>query len=308
MTVYVDVVFMENLFMNYIILFATAVINKVEIKLIRILISSILGSIYAIVSYTNILSNSTGLIIKILLSVAMVYIAFYPDSLKRFMKQLLIFYLATFTFGGVAFALLYFIRPGEILIENGIYIGTYPIKIALLGGIVGFVIITIAFNIIKGKISKKDMFCDISIYINSKRKEMRAMIDTGNLLKDPITGMPVIIVEKEEIRSLLPVEILENLNKIINGEIENIKNIEQFINRFRVIPFNSLGKQNGLLLGIKADKIIIDYGENKIQNENIILGIYEKKLCKNDSYKALLGLDLLDGSDKKNEYFRNVKV
>lgn len=308
MTVYVDVVFMENLFMNYIILFATAVINKVEIRLIRILISSILGSIYAIVSYTNILSNSTGLIIKILLSVAMIYIAFYPESLKRFMKQLLIFYLATFTFGGVAFALLYFIRPGEILIENGIYIGTYPIKIALLGGIVGFVIITIAFNIIKGKISKKDMFCDISIYINSKRKEMRAMIDTGNLLKDPITGMPVIIVEKEELKSLLPVEILENLDKIVNGEIENIKNIEQFINRFRVIPFNSLGKQNGLLLGIKADKIIIDYGENKIQNENIILGIYEKKLCKNDSYKALLGLDLLDGSDKKNEYFRNVKV
>ena len=166
MTVYVDVVFMENLFMNYIILFATAVINKVEIKLIRILISSILGSIYSIVVYTNILSNFTGLIIKILLSVAMIYIAFYPDSLKRFMKQLLIFYLATFTFGGVAFALLYFIRPGEILIENGIYIGTYPIKIALLGGIIGFVIITIAFNIIKGKISKRDMFCDISIYIN----------------------------------------------------------------------------------------------------------------------------------------------
>ena len=60
MTVYVDVVFMENLFMNYIILFATAVINKVEIKLIRILLSSILGSIYAVVSYTNILSNFTG--------------------------------------------------------------------------------------------------------------------------------------------------------------------------------------------------------------------------------------------------------
>lgn len=308
MTVYVDVVFMENLFMNYIILFATAVINKVEIKLIRILISSILGSIYSIVAYTNILSNFTGLIIKILLSVAMIYIAFYPDSLKRFMKQLLIFYLATFTFGGVAFALLYFIRPGEILIENGIYIGTYPIKIALLGGIVGFVIITIAFNIIKGKISKKDMFCDISIYINSKIKEMRAMIDTGNLLKEPITGMPVIIVEKEELEGILPEEILDNLEKIINGEVENIKNIEQFMNRFRVIPFNSLGKQNGLLLGIKADKIIINYDENKIENKNIILGIYEKKLCKNDSYKALLGLDLLDRSDKKNEYFRNVKV
>ena len=308
MTVYVDVVFMENLFMNYIILFATAVINKVEIKLIRILLSSILGSIYAVVAYTNILSNSTGVIIKILLSVAMIYIAFKPEGFKRFIKQLLIFYLATFTFGGVAFALLYFVKPGELLIENGIYIGTYPIKIALLGGIVGFVIITIAFNLIKGKLSKNDMFCNISIYIDSKRKDMISMIDTGNLLKEPITGMPVIIVQKEELKDIIPMEILKNVNKIINGDIDDIKNIEQYISKFRVIPFNSLGKQNGLLLGIKADKIIVDYDENKIGKNNIIIGIYEKKLCKNNTYKALIGLDLLDGSDKKIEYFRNVKV
>lgn len=308
MTVYVDVVFMENLFMNYIILFATAVINKVEIKLIRILLSSILGSIYAVVAYTNILSNSTGVIIKILLSVAMIYIAFKPEGFKRFIKQLLIFYLATFTFGGVAFALLYFVKPGELLIENGIYIGTYPIKIALLGGIVGFVIITIAFNLIKGKLSKNDMFCNISIYIDSKRKDMISMIDTGNLLKEPITGMPVIIVQKEELKDIIPMEILKNVNKIINGDIDDIKNIEQYISKFRVIPFNSLGKQNGLLLGIKADKIIVDYDENKIEHNNIIIGVYEKKLCKNDSYKALIGLDLLDRSDRKIEYFRNVKV
>lgn len=294
--------------MNYIILFATAVINKVEIKLIRILLSSILGSIYAVVAYTNILSNSTGVIIKILLSVAMIYIAFKPEGFKRFIKQLLIFYLATFTFGGVAFALLYFVKPGELLIENGIYIGTYPIKIALLGGIVGFVIITIAFNLIKGKLSKNDMFCNISIYIDSKRKDMISMIDTGNLLKEPITGMPVIIVEKEELKDIIPMEILKNVNKIINGDIDDIKNIEQYISKFRVIPFNSLGKQNGLLLGIKADKIIVDYDENKIEHNNIIIGVYEKKLCKNDSYKALIGLDLLDRSDRKIEYFRNVKV
>ena len=89
MTVYVDVVFMENLFMNYIILFATAVINKVDIKLIRILLSSILGSIYAVVSYTDILSNSTGIIIKILLSIAMIYIAFKPEGVKKIYKAII---------------------------------------------------------------------------------------------------------------------------------------------------------------------------------------------------------------------------
>ena len=68
------------------------------------------------------------------------------------------FYLTSFLFGGTAFALLYFIKPQNILIRNGVYVGTYPIKIALLGGMVGFSIITISFKIVKNRISKKFSF------------------------------------------------------------------------------------------------------------------------------------------------------
>ena len=64
------------------------------------------------------------------------------------------------TKGGCAFALLYFIKPENIIMKNGVYIGTYPIKIALLGGIVGFVVTYIAFKIIKN-------MSGISIYVSS---------------------------------------------------------------------------------------------------------------------------------------------
>ena len=53
MTVYIDIIFLENLFMNCIILFATAVILKLPIKIVRILISGIIGSIYAVIIYTS---------------------------------------------------------------------------------------------------------------------------------------------------------------------------------------------------------------------------------------------------------------
>lgn len=42
MTVYIDIIFLENVFMNSIILFATATILKIPIKIIRILVSSII--------------------------------------------------------------------------------------------------------------------------------------------------------------------------------------------------------------------------------------------------------------------------
>ena len=271
MTIYVDVVFMENFFMNYIILFATAIINKIEPKLIRIAISSVIGSIYAVIVQLTIFENVIGIILKIMLSIAMVYISFKPENFKKCLKQLLIFYLTSFTFGGVAFALLYFVNPRELLIKDGVYIGTYPIKIALLGGTIGFMIITVAFKIVKGRINKRDVFCEIELNINDKKQTILAMIDTGNLLREPLTGSPVMIVEKEKLEGLLPREILENIDNIIKGELRNIKEGYNYTNRFRVIPFTSIGKQNGLLLGIKSDYVMIKYNEQIIKIENVVI-------------------------------------
>ncbi len=118
MTIYIDIIFLENLFMNYIILFATGTIIKAPIKIIRTFISSVLGSIYAIISYMSILEIYSNVILKIILSIGMVYIAFDSKSLKQIFKQLIIFYLTSFTFGGVAFAFLYFISPQHIIMDK----------------------------------------------------------------------------------------------------------------------------------------------------------------------------------------------
>ena len=204
MTIYLDVILLENLCMNYIILFATGLIHKVKIKAWKLFVASLIGGIYSILSFAPVLEIYTNFLFKVILSVVMVYISFHPQNVKQLFKELIIFYLVSFAFGGCAFALLYFIRPQDILARNGVLTGTYPIKIALLGGIVGFVIVNIAFKVVKGKLSKKDMFCNISIFINGKEKEIKAFIDTGNLLKDPISGIPVIVVEVSELEEMIP--------------------------------------------------------------------------------------------------------
>lgn len=118
MTIYIDIIFLENLFMNYIILFATGTILKLPIKITRTIISSIIGSVYAIISYMSILKIYSNIILKLILSISMVYIAFNSKNIKQFFKQLIIFYLTSFTFGGVAFSFLYFIRPQDILLKK----------------------------------------------------------------------------------------------------------------------------------------------------------------------------------------------
>ena len=297
MTVYLDVVLMENLCMNYIILFATGYIMKIKMKQQMLIASSLLGGIYAVIAYLEILPIYSSFGMKVILSIIMVYLAFQPKEIKKLCKQLVIFYLISFAFGGCAFALLYFIKPQNILMRNGVYVGTYPIKIALLGEIVGFIIVYTAFKIVKTKLHKKDMVYSITIKLEEKMLQTKAMLDTGNLLKDPISGMPVIVVEKQQLYSLLPAKLLNNIEKLIGGDGANLlEQIEEkeILTRFRMIPFSSVGRQNGLMLGFKADEVIIEKGEEKNMRKNVIVGIFNQMLSKNDNYSALIGIDMLE--------------
>ena len=55
------------------------------------------------------------------------------------------------------------------------------------------------------------MIYKIKIQIFDKEEEVSAMLDTGNLLRDPISKIPVIIVEKEKLYSIIPAELLDNI-------------------------------------------------------------------------------------------------
>lgn len=170
----------------------------------------------------------------------------------------------------------------------------------------GFIIITTAFKNIKGKLSKKDMFCNIKININSNTIYTKAIIDTGNFLREPITKIPVVVVEKEVLKGVIPEEILNNLSNIIEGkEIE----LGKYASKIRLIPFMSLGKENGMLIGIKADGITVNIQEDKLFIKNIIIGIYDGSLSKTGKYKALIGLELLENKGgNQDEYIRTLKI
>jgi len=301
MTIYLDIIFLENLCMNYIILYATAMIIKIKPNIIRIAIGALVGAIYAVVVVLNILNIYSNILFKIAISIVIIYIAFETKNVINLIKNILFFYLTSFTFGGVALALLYFIKPENILMKNGVYIGTYPIKIALMGGVLGFIIITVAFSIIKKKINRKSTYCNIDVYINGKLATVNALMDTGNFLKEPITGVPVVIVETDSLKDVLPINILENIKPIIDGKQEITRDLDEILSRLRMIPFNSLGKENGMLLGIKADYLVVRYQGEESKINNIVIGLYEGKLTRDETYNSLISLELLEGSEE-NEF------
>lgn len=295
MTIYIDVIFLENLIMNAIILYATSILLKKKPKCILVIISASIGAVYSIILYITELKIYTSIISKLVLSIVMIYIAFKPISFKKMLKQLIIFYLTSFVFGGVALYLIYYLKPDDILIKNGMYAGEYALKTIMLGAIVAFIIIKISIKVIKTKMSSKDMYCKIKINLNEKQIETKAMIDTGNLVREPITNNPVIITESSLLRDVIPKEILDNLENILCGNLEKIPQQiqDEYISKLRCIPYSSLGKENGMLVGIKANEIIVENEDAVKKTSNIIIGIYDKSLTKKGEYRALIGVELV---------------
>jgi stage II sporulation protein GA (sporulation sigma-E factor processing peptidase) len=283
--------------MNYIILWVTARFSKEYTSFLRLLFGALAGAVYAVIIFFPSLRFIYTLTFKILLSFFIIVISFFPQSLKQFLKILSIFYIVSFVFGGAAFGLFYFTNLGAIISNGVFYISNFPVKLLLLSSLISFFIIKFAWTAIQNRISKENIYILIDIVFENKIINLKGLIDTANSLHDPISNFPVIVVEYNAIKKILPDEIVEIFEKSKEDDLKLISSImsnSKWISRFRLIPFSSLGKQNGMLLGFKPDQVFINDLDNKKEIKNIIIGVYNNKLSKDESYSALLHPELMN--------------
>ena len=215
MTIYLDLIFLENFILNLIILYAVGIETKTKIKHLKIILASIVGSLYAIITFTIKNKFVSSIMMKIILSIIMVYISFNSKNYKELIKKTLFFYFTSFAFGGGALAVIYMVNTEKISIQNGIISGNYSVFTITCGVMIAFVVTLLSFKLIKNKISKNDLIRNITIKINNKYIKVKAMIDTGNFLKEPITNIPVIVVEDKLLRNIIHKEILDNIERIL---------------------------------------------------------------------------------------------
>jgi stage II sporulation protein GA (sporulation sigma-E factor processing peptidase) len=57
-----------------------------------------------------------------------------------------------------------------------------------------------------------------------------------------------------------------------------------------MIPFSSLGKTNGMLVGFRPDCVKVEGMENK---PDVVIGIYNDRLCRDGRYRGLLSPELV---------------
>ena len=279
MILYVEYYAIENLIINYIIISCTFIISKNSGSMKKKWTGAIIGMCYSILYLFDNFSLLFSIPMKILLILIISKISFNSESLKDYLRILIIFYFVNIFIAGSSFFIIYCTGLTHMTISFIIFI-TY------LSGI----ILKYIYNDIKELKHLYSMKKDISIHINNQCFEFKALLDTGNLLKDPISKSEIVVININKLYDILPKEFqqidLKNIDINLMDDIID-KLDENLSYRFRVIPVKQINDIN-LIIGIKSDYIKID--GHKIPN--VILGLSN---FNEDGYNAILNPQLLMG-------------
>ncbi|MDR0287265.1 MAG: sigma-E processing peptidase SpoIIGA [Clostridiales bacterium] len=298
MDVYVDVLLLENLLMDYLILNVTAKFAKKPIKTLRLLLGALIGAIYAVViMFLPDMQIYYTAPAKFLLSAAIVMVTYFPSKVRDFLKTLVCFYIATFIFAGGAFALLSF-GQGQGVVKNGAYYMLWdsPFNFAIIAGPSVFLLVRAFYKWIREIGAGDKILVSLYVVFDGNGVWVPALVDTGNQLKDPISGDPVIIVEADAVKGLMPTGLIECIG---DDDCKNMAGIEcvlreaGWFSKFRLVPFSSLGRSNGLLPGFKPDYIEVGTKEGKKETKQVVVCLYKHRLSRNSDYSALLAPELV---------------
>lgn len=296
MYIYADILFAENFIINYLILFVSAKLLKLSIYPLRLILSAAFGAAYAIIMLLfPSMSIYCSFPAKILLSVAMSALALKPNGLIQHLKCISAFYVCTFIFAGMTFAFAVF-QNTDGLIANAVsplYSYSFKIIFCVVGTAV-ILIVSLAF-IFKPLIVRQRHLISVKVFLGDAVSDLCALVDTGNSLTDPVSLKPVIVAELRAMTSLLPSDI----NAIFSsGEHMDYNLVSKGLSlcehpeKFRMIPYSAVGS-DGMLLGVRADKIEFDEGSGLKSCEDIVICLYNSTISKKGDYNSLMNPSLL---------------
>ena len=260
MKIYLDLIFLLNFSFDFLILLSLSIVLKRNIKIKRIILGSIIGGLSTFLLFVK-LNSFELFLIKFIISINMIIITFSYKNIKYTLKNLEYLYIISIILGGFLYLLnieFSYKNEGIIFYHNGLSINF--IMLILLAPIILYIYIkqTKEFK------NNYSYYHKIDIYYKNRIIKLNAYLDTGNMLKDPYLGLPIIVV---------------NENKYLND-----------IDNYILVPIDTISSHS-LLKCINVDKIEID---NKIIDKKILVGITNKKI-KMEGIDSIIGLNVMEG-------------
>lgn len=270
MDIYLDVFLIENLIVNFFLLSITCKVLRLKSSRVFQFLGAALGTLYGLlVLILGESINLNNIFIKLFVSVLMCILATKRTKLISIIKSTVVFMFLTIFLAGLCIFIEF--SKNDIDIAENVLLINFSYKKLMLGLMIAYIVFDRIFEFIKGKIEISELVYDVNIITDKGNKKVSAFLDTGNGLKEPVTNLPVIIVEEEYINDF-------------HMAAENIFNI----------PYKVVNGQNNCLKGFKPTRVDIYHNNNKMYSKDVIIAVTNSKLSEGEEFNALLSRGIIE--------------
>lgn len=286
MVVYADVLVCINIIITYIFLVCVRVFTNIPTSKVGIAVASLIGGFSAFIIFLGDIGIILSLLYKLIVGAVIVTVGFFPRRFKSFVKVFLAFFGVSFLFGGAVFFLQVTTSARKFFYYNGTVYFDMSIKY-LIGAVLVIYGLFLAFDFFLGRYTAKNNIYVVSITFRDVTVKLRGMVDTGNGMRDGISGNPVFVAD---ISSVVPLFSFEEIDFLKSGDLLSVP--ETLRNKYRLLPCATV-KGGGLLSGFVPDKVSVDINKKSCTIPKVVVALTTEKLSDGE-YDVLLNKNIYD--------------
>lgn len=253
MTVYLDLVLVLNFLVDFLLLLGTNRLCGYPMRPARAAGGALLGGVYAGACALPGFFFLGNVLWRLIFLALMSVIAFGFD--RSCLRRGILFVFLCMALGGIA---------------TGMGSADFP-EIAAAAGLL-LLMCFVGFRGCTGRI-----YTSVTLVHGGKKRQITALRDTGNALKDPISGESVLVVGSDVASDLLGLS-----TDVLKDPITAMENAG--ISGLRLIPYRSVGNPYGMLLAVRLDEVWI--GKEKTGG---LVAFAPEQLGRGEAYQALAG-------------------
>ena len=264
--IYGDVLFVINFCMDFLSLYISGKLMHMKMSRLRLIIAATIGGIYGVVAVAY-LSGIAEKAASLLLGIVVCMTAHYHKNIRRFAAVFALFFGVSLFMGGA----MTFIYSNLGKYKNYIQVGGAIYTVLDDIPLYVFAIIAAAsvlLSWIVGRIfsrKKHTAVCEAIVDFGGKRSEIRCMVDSGNLLCDPISGTPVMFISEKE-KDIIP----KALHEALDGKTDGLD--FDIIRKLRFIPASTVAGSRVVVAAV-PDTVYIKAGGTDYEAKKVYISV-----------------------------------
>ncbi|MFG6368444.1 MAG: sigma-E processing peptidase SpoIIGA [Lachnospiraceae bacterium] len=258
--VYIDIFLAQNVLMDMQLLILTLLLLKEKIIFHRVFAASLIGGAGAVLILISGIGFQIAYILLVLaLDSGMLLICIGQPIKHGLTGRKLV--MGIIYLHGMVFAY------GKLMECTARLVGEGYAQILVPAAIAGVVLFILAYR----KFVESRHIYEVTLTEEGENVVYKALFDTGNFLTDPISGKPVSVVEETDITR---------------------RWLEMYPQKYKIIPYQSVGRAHGILEGIVVDELMIQKEREQVVKKGAVIALYKGKLSRDGTFQMILNRSL----------------